>query len=167
MRTGASASTGARRRRPALLRGIAAFLVGSVVAWSSPATADGPEVQVAVVAEVQDLTGWLGFHQEVVATAPESAKPLRLSLPGGTGGNRWLRVDEPAFGAQIMAADGSRAVKVGISGKVVGVEAQRSLIQFEQAALEVQAGLVANQLTLVYGLAGVSGRLLELHLTRR
>lgn len=157
----------ALRRRPALLPVIAAILLGAA-AWCSPAAAGaGPEVQVAVVDEVQDLTGWLGFHQEVVATAPESAKPLRLSLPGGTGGNRWLRADEPAFGAQIMAADGSRAVKVGISGKVVGAEAQQSLILFEQAALEVQAGLVANQLTLVYGLAGVSGRLLELHLTRR
>jgi hypothetical protein len=81
-------------------------------------------------------------------------------------GDRWLRLEQPAFGAQIKAADGSRAVRVGISGRVVGAEAQDSLILFEQAALEVQAGLVANRLTLVYGLAGVSGRLLEPHLTR-
>ena len=37
---------------------------------------------------------------------------------------------------------------------------------FQQAAMEIQAGLVTNEVSLAYGLSGVSGRLLELYFDR-
>lgn len=124
------------------------------------------EMNIVLVAEVHDLSGWLVLHQEVIATPPTSGKPLRLSLPGGTGGNRWLRVDEPKFAVQIITYDGSRAAKVSIFGKIVAAEAQNALIAFEHSALEVQLGTLANELTILYGLNGVIGQLLEIHLSR-
>lgn len=135
-------------------------LVGGVAAQNAL-----PDVDVVVVAEVLDSLSWLALHQEVLATPRDSSKPLRVSLPAGTGGNRWMRVDHPKFSVQIVS--GSGAVKVGISGKIPGPDALGNLVEFEQAALQVQAGAVHNELTLVYGLVGVNGRLLELYLGRQ
>lgn len=132
-----------------------------------PAHAAGPtEIDITLVAEIHDLSGWLAMHQEVVSTPSEALKPVQISLPGGTGGNRWLRVDSPKFTVQIVTYDGSRTAKLGIYGKIPAAQAHKSLIAFEHAAFEVQAGLVANELAIVYGLNGVVGLFLELHLSR-
>ncbi|MGH7312201.1 MAG: hypothetical protein ACREJV_03435 [Candidatus Rokuibacteriota bacterium] len=124
-------------------------------------------MDIVLVAEVHDLAGWLSVHQEAIGTPPASGKPLRLSLPAGTGGNRWLRVDQPKFAVQIITYDGSRGAKIGISGKILAPEAQNALIGFEHSAVEVQSGTLVNELTILYGLTGVVGRLLELHLSRQ
>ena len=37
---------------------------------------------------------------------------------------------------------------------------------FQRAAMEIQAGVIANEIGLGYGLSGVGGRLLELYFDR-
>jgi hypothetical protein len=125
-----------------------------------------PDVDVVVVAEVYDSIGWLELHREVLGTPPESAKLLSLTLPAGTGGSRSLRVDKPKFSVEIITYAGRSLVKIAISGKVSAAEAFERLPDFEHAALEIQAGVVQNQLLMVYGLSTVTGHLLDVYLYR-
>jgi hypothetical protein len=147
--------------------GVLCCLLVLLVLVPVPAHAASPtEVDIVLVSEIYDLNGWLAMHQEVVSTPTEAMKPVQVSLPGGTGGNRWLRVDRPKFSVQIITHDGSRSAKLGIYGKILAGQAHNALIAFEHAAFEVQAGLVANELEIVYGLNGVVGLFLELHVSR-
>lgn len=158
-----------RRRQPSDVCSRCVFFTVVVFGlWlSTPALgAPAAEMDIILAAEIRDLTDWLAFHQEVVSTPPESGKPLLLSLPGDTGGDRWLRVDSPKFLVKIDTADGSRLVKLTITGKLFGAAAQRDLIAFERAAFLVQTGAVANQLSIVYGLTEVAGRLIEIQAFR-
>jgi hypothetical protein len=143
------------------------LLAGLVVAVPRAAAAPValPDVGVTVVAEVPDTTGWLALHQEAIGSAG-AGQALRLGLPAGTGGTRWLRVDDPKFSVAILAGGGQRVVKLGVTGKLAAGEALSSLVLFEHAAIEVQAGAVPNELTLIYGLSTVTGRLLELYFSR-
>ncbi len=65
-----------------------------------------------------------------------------------------------------MATGGRRLVKLAVTGKLAGGDALSGLVPFEHAAIEVQAGALPNELSLVYGLTSVSGRLLELYFSR-
>lgn len=152
-------------------RGLAAALavvLAAVVltgeAWSQ--TAAFPDVDIILVAQVYDSAGWLQLHREVLGTPPDSAKPLNVTLPAGTGGSRSLKVDRPKFSIEIITSHGRSLLKIGVTGKVSAHEALGRLTPFEQAALEVQAGLVQNELMMAYGLSAVIGHLLELYLGR-
>lgn len=154
-------------QRPQIARLIHYLLAIFVLSIPALATAAPPgEVDIVLVAEVHDLNGWLALHQEVVHTPPEIVKPVQLILPGGTGGDRWLRVDNPKFVVQIMTHSGSRSAKLGIYGKVFAGQARTSLIAFERATFDVQSGAVPNELVIMYGLNTVNGLFLELHLSR-
>ncbi len=145
---------------------ILAWCLACVVPAAAAAQGAPPSVDVVVSAEVPDATGWLALHQEVLGSGPDSPNPLRVSLAAGTGTARGLQIEQPKFTAVITVADGRRVVKVGISGKITPAEALASLGLFQQAAVEVQAGAMPNQLTLAYGLSVVSAQLVELQVAR-
>lgn len=132
---------------------------------AAAAQASLPDVDVMLVAEIPDTESWLAMHQEAIGTAG-STKPLRLGLPAGVGGTRWLRVDEPKFSVAIVPTGGRRLVKLAVTGRLAGSDALSGLVPFEHAAIEVQAGALPNELSLIYGLTVVSGRLLELYFSR-
>lgn len=164
----ASMTAGGRSRRSAL-RGLVAAVAMAVVTAVTGGQAESqsfPDVDITLVAEVYDSAGWLTLHREVLGTPPNSTKALMLTLPAGTGGNRSLRVDRPKFAVEIVTWHGRSLLKVSVTGKVSAHEALGGLTPFEQAALEVQAGLVQNELMMAYGLTTVPGYLLELYLGR-
>lgn len=147
-----------------------ACAVAVLVSAGRPGTAAAqfslPDVDIALVVQVEDLSGWLSLHSEVLGTPKESPKLLGVTLPAGTGGRRSITVMQPKFHAELNLTQGSRSLKLVVSGKVSGAEALHGLPLFEHAVLEVQAGVVENQLSLVYGLSEITGQLLELHLAR-
>jgi hypothetical protein len=140
--------------------------VVSVLAGAAYAAPVAPDVDILLIVEIKDLEGWLTLHQEVLAAVTETARPLVVALPARTGGNRTINLLRPKFTASLAIGPESPTVKVAIAGKVEGGEALRVVTPFQQAALEVQAGAVPNEVTLIYGLSGVIGRLLELHISR-
>jgi hypothetical protein len=125
-----------------------------------------PDVDVVLIAEVRDTAGWLGLHQEVLATPTGSPKRVRVTLPARTGGSRWLDIEQPRFSVGLITAGGTAQVKVTVAGKVPSVLALTMVTPFQDAALEIQAGRVDNQVGIEYGLSGVVGRLLELYFDR-
>jgi hypothetical protein len=125
-----------------------------------------PDVDVVVIAEVQDTAGWLNLHQEVLATPVGSLKRLRATLPARTGGGRSIDIDQPRFSVGLATVGGQPAVKVTVAGKVASALALTAVTPFQQAALEIQGGAVRNEITLDYGLSIVVGRLLELYFDR-
>jgi hypothetical protein len=125
-----------------------------------------PDVNVVLVAEIQDTVGWLTLHQEVLATPSGTSKILRATLPARTGGSRSIDIDQPRFAVDLATTGGNAQVKVSVVGKISPTLALALLTPFQDAALEVQSGLVVNELWLTYGLSTVSGRLLELHFDR-
>jgi hypothetical protein len=137
-----------------------------VLAGRPGAAPTAADVDVILVVDVDDVGSWLALHQEVLAAASDSARPLQVTLPARTGGRRMIALERPKFTASLGIGGGTPSVKVTIVGKVNGADALGVLTPFEQAAFEVQAGAVPNELTLLYGLSGVAGRLLELHLSR-
>src|SRR5262245_40181510 len=61
-------------------------------------TAPGlPDVDVVLIADVQDTAGWLTLHQEVLSTSIASTKVLRTTLPARTGGSRSIDIEQPRF----------------------------------------------------------------------
>jgi hypothetical protein len=125
-----------------------------------------PDVDVVIIAEVQDTAGWLTLHQEVLATPVGSLKRLRASLPARTGGGRSIDVEQPRFSVGLVTVGDKPLVKVTVAGKVPSALALTAVTPFQQAALEIQGGSVRNEITLDYGLSGVAGRLLELYFDR-
>lgn len=125
-----------------------------------------PDVDIMLIAEVQDTTSWLALHQEVLATPPGAGKTLRASLPARTGGGRSLDIEQPRFTVALIASGGKPQVKVTVAGKVNPSVALSLLTPFQQAAMDVQAGAVTNDLTMTYGLAVVAGHLLEVYFDR-
>jgi hypothetical protein len=125
-----------------------------------------PDVDVVLVAEVQDAASWLALHQEVLATPLASPKTLRATLPARTGGSRTIDIEQPRFSVSLVTTGGSGQIKVSVSGKIQPALALALVTPFQDAALEIQAGLVVNELWLTYGLSSVPGRLLELHFNR-
>lgn len=154
------------RRSYSLVAALTAALVAVVLTSEAGSQTAFPDVDIILVAEVYDSAGWLQLHREVLGTPPDSPKPLNVTLPAGTGGGRSLRVEQPKFSVEIITYHGRSLLKIGVAGKISAHEALGRLTPFEQAALEVQAGLVQNQLLMVYGLTTVSGHLLELYLGR-
>lgn len=141
------------------------LFVLSVSSAGAPAQTALPDMDVILIAEVQDATAWAALHQEVIGTVGD-VKPLRATLPAGTGGNRSVIVYQPKFSASVITADARRVVKVGVTGKIRGSDALASVTAFEMAAIDVQAGALTNELVLLYGLSGVTAQLVELHLMR-
>jgi hypothetical protein len=66
----------------------------------------------------------------------------------------------------MLLTAGTPSMKVGVMGKMAAAEALRGLATFQQAASEIQAGLVENRVTLAYGLFSVDAQLIELHISR-
>jgi hypothetical protein len=141
-------------------------LLLALLAGESAAQPTFTDIDVILIAEVADRAGWLGLHQEVLSTPGNSARSLRVSLPAGTGGNRSVNIEQPKFLVTVLPTLRHGPVKVTVTGKVLAAEALAVLTPFEHAALEVQAGAIENELTLLYGLSSVVGRLIELHLQR-
>jgi hypothetical protein len=125
-----------------------------------------PDVDVVLIAEIQDTAGWLALHQEVLSTPPGSTKVLRATLPARTGGSRSIDIEQPRFTVGVIASDGKAQVKVTVSGKLPPSLALAVVTPFQHAAMEIQAGVIANEIGLGYGLSGVGGRLLELYFDR-
>jgi hypothetical protein len=130
------------------------------------ATPGLPDVDVVLFAEVRDTTGWLTLHQEVLSTATTSTKVLRVTLPARTGGSRSIDIRQPRFTVGLLTTDGRAQVKVTVAGKVSSSLALTVVTPFQQAAMEIQAGRVANEIHLAYGLSVVAGSLLELYFDR-
>lgn len=149
-----------------LLSGLLAGLVVLLVTGGTAAQRAFPDVDIALVADFADSQGWLELHQEILGTSGDSPRGLQVSLPAGTGGSRSLTIEQPKFAVAISTWRGRWPVRVTITGRVAAVEAMSLLTPFQHAALEVQTGVVQNELTLVYSLSGVVGQLLELHLGR-
>lgn len=144
---------------------LACVLLSSAPAPS--AAAPGlPAVDVVLLAEVQDTAGWLALHQEVLSTTPGSAKALRATLPARTGGSRSIDIEQPRFTVGVVTGDGRAQVKVTVAGKLSPALALGVVVPFQRAAMEIQAGLVANEIGLAYGLSAVAGQLLELYFDR-
>ena len=147
------------------------LLLALVCAVAAPApgranAAPLPDVDVVVIAEVQDTAGWLTLHQEVLATPTGSLKRLRASLPARTGGSRSIDIEQPRFSVGLATVGGKPLVKITVAGKVSSALALTAVTPFQEAALEIQGGGVRNEITLDYGLSMVAGRLLELYFDR-
>lgn len=131
-------------------------------ALAAPVPAD---VDAMLVVEIEDVAGWLALHQEVLG-ATETARPLMVALPARTGGDRIIALERPKFTVSLVIGQATPAVKIAIAGKIRGSDALTIVTPFQHAAMEVQARIVPNHITLVYGLSAVIGRLLELHISR-
>jgi hypothetical protein len=125
-----------------------------------------PDVDIILIAEVRDTGNWLGLHQEVLATPAGSPKRVRVTLPARTGGSRSLDIEQPRFSVGLVTAGGKAQVKVTVAGKVPSAMALTMVTPFQNAALEIQAGVVGNEIGIEYGLSGVTGQLLELYFDR-
>ena len=146
--------------------GLLTSLIVLLVSGAAAAQKSFPDVDVALVADFADCEAWLAMHQEILGTSGDSSRGLRVSLPAGTGGNRSLTIEQPKFAVVISTWNGQWPVRVTITGKVAATEALSGITPFQQAAFQVQAGVVRNELTLMYSLSAVVGQLLELHLGR-
>ena len=146
-----------------LLAAMAVFLAGASAAH---AKSDLPDVDIILVAEIHDTTGWLRMHQEVLRAPLGSLQTLGVILPARIDGNRGITVHNPKFATQIITVAGPQVVKLSVSGKVTGDEALQELTSMERAALDIQSGNVQNRLTLIYGLSEIIGNLLEMYLSR-
>jgi hypothetical protein len=146
-----------------LLAAMAVFLAG---ASTAQAKSDLPDVDIMLVAEIHDTTGWLRMHQEVLRAPIGSLQTLGIILPARIDGNRAITVHNPKFATQITIVAGPQVVKLSVSGKVTGDEALQELTSLERAALDIQSGNVQNRLTLIYGLSEILGNLLEMYLSR-
>jgi hypothetical protein len=147
-----------------------AALVLAAVLAACPAAAAAqnvlPAIDITLVVRVRDVNGWLALQNEVLGRVPDVRVPLALSLNAGTGGRRTLIILEPRFATEMLLTAGTPSMKVGVMGKMAAAEALRGLATFQQAASEIQAGLVENRVTLAYGLFSVDAQLIELHISR-
>lgn len=146
-----------------LLAAMTVFLAGASAAH---AKSELPDVDITLVAEIHDTTGWLKMHQEVLRAPLGSPQTLDVILPARIDGNRAITVRNPKFATQIITVAGPQVVKLSVSGKVTGDEALQELTSLERAALDIQSGSVQNRLTLIYGLSEIIGNLLEMYLSR-
>ena len=146
-----------------LLAAMAVFLAG---ASAAQAKSDLPDVDIMLVAEIHDTTGWLRMHQEVLRAPLGSLQTLGVILPARIDGNRAITVHNPKFATQIVTVAAPQVVKLSVSGKVTGDEALQELTSLERAALDIQSGSVQNRLTLIYGLSEIIANLLEMYLSR-
>jgi hypothetical protein len=148
------------------VRLLAIVTISILLASAAQAASTPIDVDVLLIVEIQDIGGWLTIHQDVLAAVTDTARPLVVALPARTGGNRTINLERPKFTASLAVGTGASTVKVAVAGKVNGSDALRVVTPFQHAALEVQAGVMPNEVTLIYGLSGVVGRLLELHISR-
>lgn len=125
-----------------------------------------PDVDVVLIADVHDVVAWLALHQEVLSTPTGSSKALRATLPARTGGSRSIDIEQPRLTVGLATTDGIAQVNVTVAGKVPASLALAVVTPFQQAAMEIQAGWVTNEVSLAYGLSAVRGRLLELYFDR-
>jgi hypothetical protein len=146
-----------------LLTAMVVVLAGGSAAH---AKSDLPDVDIMLVAEIHDTTGWLRMHQEVLRAPLGSLQTLGVILPARIDGNRGITVHNPKFATQIITVAGPQVVKLSVSGKVTGDEALQELTSMERAALDIQSGNVQNRLTLIYGLSEIIGNLIEMYLSR-
>src|SRR4051794_10172210 len=94
-----------------------AFLVAAPPPAQAAAAAL-PDVDVVLIAEIQDAAGWLAVHQEVLATPGGSTKVLRATVPARTGGSRSIDIEQPRFTVGLATADGKAQVKVTVAGRL-------------------------------------------------
>ena len=125
-----------------------------------------PDVDVVLIAEVQDAPGWLALHHEVLSTPPGPPRccvPRCRRVPAGAAR---IDIEQPRVTVGLVTTDGKAQVKVTVAGQLSPALALAMVTPFQQAAMEIQAGAVVNEIGLAYGLSGVAGRLLELYFDR-
>ncbi len=139
---------------------LVASLPGSV---TQPVSAQTPgEVVVKLVAEVSDADTWLAFRESLLAAPTDTSRIATITVQAQTGGTKSIVLNMVKFQSKAVVTDRSIKVLVTISGKMAGVPALRTLEVFEQAVFQMQAGLIANEVAMTYGMSGVSGRLTEI-----
>jgi hypothetical protein len=150
------------RHARVLLTVLATILVATVPVAAAPL----PDIDIALTVEVQDPNTWLQMHEEVLATPPESAKRLTISVDAATGGRRAITVAQPRFDTTISLVPGARPMQIVVAGKVQGADALSTLTQFEWAILSIQVGHLKNELSLSYSLSAMKASLIEMKLSR-
>jgi hypothetical protein len=142
---------------------VVACVLAAVGAMTGTAHAQAilPDVDISLVLNVPEVAGWLEFQNEILGSS--NNRPLAATLNAASG-SRTILLTGARFGATMVVSGGS--VRVVVTGKVTGGEALRNLARFQQAAMEIQTGVVDNDLTIFSGLALLRGQLLELYTTR-
>jgi hypothetical protein len=149
-----------------LLAALVLCTAGALPPRAAAAPTGLPYVDVVLIAEVYDATGWVALHQEVLATPAGSSKDLHATLPARTGGGRAIVIEQPKFTVALVVTGGKSLAKVTVTGKIAPALALVLVAPFQQAAMEIQSGVVVNELHLTYGLTNVAGQLLEVYFDR-
>lgn len=141
-------------------------LIMSLVLTSTGAAAQQalPDVDVTLVVEVSDPTGWRVFHAEVLGTPRQAPKRLDVSITAGTGGSRGITVQQPKFTVSLVK--GAPMFQVVVTGKIAGADALGTLGAFEQAVHENHGQPGEALVGLYYGLVSVGADLIEMHVSR-
>lgn len=133
----------------------AALLVCVPLAQAQTAFSD---VGFTLVVELRKTYEWLNLHNEVLGASPELPRPVHITTVARRGESRSIIVDRPRFTVEISNTAGLELVKVTVAGWVTGVEALQALTPFEQAVIDIQTGVVENQVTLTYGATVLKGQ---------
>ena len=134
-----------------------------LVAVPAAAQSQLPDVDVVLVLEVGDLAGWAAVQDEVLSTPQPGPKPLAVSVAAESG-RRSIALGQPRF--EVALVRGTPAIKVTVHGKIGGGEAVGTLATFESVLIERQAAGADSDVGLLYGLSGVTARVLEMYVTR-
>ncbi len=161
-----------RKRRPAQkakytlthARAAALVVIALVSARVDASAQSLPDVAVVLVVEVRDTAGWLLFHDRVIGTPREAARPLEVSSIAGARGRRSIVLEDPTF--EITLVRPGEYFKVLVHGKMRGGDAVATLGLFQQAILERPVAPAEGDVFLFFGLVSVSAHVLELKLAR-
>ncbi len=133
---------------------------------TQPVSAQTPgEVKVKLVAEISDSDAWLAFRESLLAVPTDTSRVATITVQGQTGGTKSIVLTAVKFESETLSNERAIKIVVTISGKMAGVPALRTLEVFEQAVFQMQAGLIANEVAMTYGVSGVSGRLTKIKVT--
>ncbi len=128
-----------------------------------PASAQAPgEVKVKLGIEISDSDSWLAFRESVLAIPVDTARVATITVAAQTGGSKSIVLDSVKLESKASMKERATKILVIISGKMAGVPALRTLEAFEQAFFQMQAGAIANDVAMAYGMFGVIGRLTDI-----
>src|SRR2546427_7184266 len=142
---------GFRIRRPAPGRA-ALFVAFAWLAHVGLVEAQTPsissDVEFVFLVDLHNPEEWIRFHEEVLGTPRDLPRSLLVAVVAKRGERRSVTVESPRFTAEIAQTE---QIKITVVGRVTGARALQALTIFEQAVLDMQAGVVENQVTLTYG----------------
>ena len=149
-------------RRIALGAGGLALLAGAAPARGQDAL---PSVTLVLTLEVRDHETWLGVYQEILATPPQSARKLLVTIVPRTP-RRSITLVDPRFAATMNVAKG-QIVTVTVRGSVTGTEGVLTLPEFMRALLDPVSGAGPSVLRLDYGLSHLTADFVQLKIEER